>query len=285
MVQKVEPGHTPIFDETKNVLGTFAIYYRHTGLPGEWHLRLIAMATHTAAICIIKHRTEAERQQAVFREHQARAEYTLQLIASQEAERARGARELNDSLGQNLLLIKNHASLARTDKNISTDTRLEEISALISQSIAEVRQISHDLHPYQLDHLGLTRALAAMIDSAAEASGIAFERKLDSVDEIFSTDAATNLYRIVQESVNNILKHSRAKKVSVKLECDVREVQLQIADDGCGFNVPENANGGKGMGLKNIAARTRILNGILKMDSQPGRGTRIEVTIPIADVE
>jgi len=274
---------TPIFDESKNVLGTFAIYYRHKELPGGWHLRLIAMATHTAAICIIKHRTEAERQQAVSREHQARVEYTFQLIASQEAERARIARELHDSLGQNLLLIKNHALLARANDNAAASTRLEEISALISQAITEVRQISHDLHPYQLDHLGLTRALAAMIDSAAEASGIAFERKLDSVDAIFSMEAAINLYRIVQETVSNVLKHSRAKKVSIKLECDVREVQLRIADDGVGFNVPENGNGGKGLGLKNIAERTRILNGVLKIDSQPGCGTRIEVTIPIAE--
>jgi signal transduction histidine kinase len=83
--------------------------------------------------------------------------------------------------------------------------------------------------------------------------------------------------------LNNILKHSGAKRVRIELECDVRVVRLRIEDDGRGFNVPENGNGGKGMGLKNIAERTRILNGTLAVDSQPGRGTRIVVTIPIAE--
>jgi PAS domain S-box-containing protein len=226
-----------------------------------------------------------ERELAVQREAQARAEYTLQLIASQEAERSRIAAELHDSLGQNLLLIKNHALLALADKTAPAafSGRLEDISTLAAAAIDEVRQISHDLHPYQLDHLGFTRALEAMIEGAAQSSGIIFERKLDPADGVFPKDAMTNLYRIVQESLNNILKHSGAKRVRIELECDVREVQLRIEDDGHGFNVQENGNGGKGMGLKNIAERTRILNGTLAVDSQPGRGTRIVVTIPIAE--
>ncbi|MGA2788942.1 MAG: PAS domain S-box protein, partial [Verrucomicrobiota bacterium] len=98
---------------------------------------------------------EAERTEAVLREQRARAEYTLQLIASQEAERARIAAELHDSLGQNLLLIKNRAQLALAGKNLPADLceQFEDISRLASQSIDEARQISHDLHPQQLDHL------------------------------------------------------------------------------------------------------------------------------------
>ena len=226
---------------------------------------------------------EAERAEAVLREHLARAEYTLQLIASQEAERARIAAELHDSLGQNLLLIKNRAQLALAGKNLPADLRehIESISQLASQSIAEARQISHDLHPHQLDHLGLTRALEAMIDSAAESSGVVFRHKLDNVDGLFPKDAAMNLYRVVQESLNNILKHSRARQVAIRLEHDVHEVQLHIEDDGCGFQINEPVNGGKGLGLKNIAERVRILGGKLKVESQPGKGTRIEVSIPV----
>ena len=228
---------------------------------------------------------EAERAEAVVREHLARAEYTLQLIASQEAERARIAAELHDSLGQNLLLIKNRAQLALAGKNPPADLRehIESISQLASQSIAEARQISHDLHPHQLDHLGLTRALEAMIDGAAESSGMVFQRKLDNVDGLFPKDAAMNLYRVVQESLNNILKHSRARKARIHLERDVHEVQLHIEDDGCGFKIAGPVNGGKGLGLKNIAERVRILGGKLKVESQPGKGTRIKVSIPVAD--
>jgi signal transduction histidine kinase len=127
--------------------------------------------------------------------------------------------------------------------------------------------------------LGLTRALEAMIDKAGLSSGVVFKYKLDNADDLFPKDAAMNLYRIVQESLNNILKHSRAGNASITLERDVHEIQLTISDDGHGFNVEKN---GKGMGLKNIAERVRILGGKLKMDSQPNNGTRIEITIPIS---
>ncbi len=225
-------------------------------------------------------RAEMEKDAALAREEKARLDYTLQLIASQEAERTRIAAELHDSLGQNLLLIKNRAQLALMKERIDDEMeeQIEAISTLAAQSIAEARSISHDLHPYQLDHLGLTRALKAMVEKAEESSGVEFKGKFDNVDDLFSKEAALNLYRVVQESVNNVLKHSRAGKARVTLERDVHEVQLTIEDDGCGFNSKKN---GKGMGLKNIAERSRILGGTLKVESRPGHGAHIEIIIPI----
>ncbi|MGO8837882.1 MAG: PAS domain S-box protein [Limisphaerales bacterium] len=232
-------------------------------------------------------RAEAERERAVAGEQSARAEYTLQLIESQEAERKRIAAELHDSLGQDLLLIKNRAQLALAPAARPSELReqLEGISQLASQSIAEARRISYDLHPHQLQHLGLTRALEAMMDSTTASSGIVFQHKLDNVDGLFLKDAAMNLYRIVQESLSNIIKHSRARQAHIRLERDVHEVQLHIQDNGCGYKTGEPVRGGKGLGLKNIAERVRILGGKLKIDSRPGQGTRLEVTIPIADGE
>ncbi len=271
---------TPIFDAQKNVLGTFAIYYRETALPDEVHRQLIEMATHTAAVCIGKHRAEVEREEAVSREQRARAQYTFQLIASQEAERKRIAAELHDSMGQNLLLIKNLAQLAsRAQEPAQVYEQVNSISHLVTQCLAEARQISRELHPHQLDHLGLKRALELMFENAAQATTIKFEWKLEDADQIFSAEAAMNLYRIAQESLNNILKHSQARNVRVQLERDVREVVLRIADDGCGF-APTAGN--SGMGLKNINERVAMLGGKLKMDSAPGAGTRLEVTIPFA---
>ncbi|MEI9865504.1 MAG: sensor histidine kinase [Limisphaerales bacterium] len=191
---------------------------------------------------------------------------------------------MHDSLGQNLLLIKNRAQLALVrDKPTELREQMEAINDLASAAITEVRQISRDLHPPQMDHLGLTRALEAMIDSAADASGIHFERKLDPVDDIFTKEAAMNLYRIVQESLNNILKHSHARRASVRLERDVHDVQLRIADDGRGFDIEETAENPKGLGLKNIAERVKMLGGRLKMERQPGQGMRLEVTIPFIE--
>jgi PAS domain S-box-containing protein len=258
----------------------------------EAQARMVRVGNRTLRMTALRditdrNRAEVEREEAVAREQQARAEYTFQLIASQEAERARIAAELHDSLGQNLLHIKNRAQLALAKENAPGNLReqMEGINDLAAQTIAEVRQISRDLHPHQLDHLGLTRALEAIIDSSAQASGFKFEHKLDLVDDVFPKDAAMNLYRIAQESLNNILKHSRAKNVRITLERDVHEVQLRIEDDGCGFKAGEFENGGKGLGLKNIAARVRMLGGKLKINSQPGRGARVEVTIPILENE
>jgi PAS domain S-box-containing protein len=230
-------------------------------------------------------RIEEERAEALVREQSAREEFTRQLIASQEAERRRISAELHDSLGQNLLLIKNRVQLALTGVAAGTNAhaQLEGISALATASIGEVRQISHDLHPYQLDHLGLTGALEAMIDNIARSSGVTFERKLDQVDEVFDKDAATNLYRVVQESLNNVLKHSGAWHARVQLERDVREIILRVSDDGQGFDAAQPDT--QGLGLRNITERVRMLGGTLVVNSGAERGTCLEVTIPIPGVE
>ena len=243
---------------------------------GNRILRMTALRDITA-----RKRAEAQRAEALSREAQARADYTFLLIASQEAERERIARELHDSLGQNLLHIKNRVQLEMGRTRLPADLQgeLQDISNLASQAITEVRQISHGLHPHQLELLGLTRALRALIDNAGEASAMTIIGKFDSVDDVFPHAASTNVYRIVQESLNNILKHSRAKNARVTLERDVHEVLLKIEDDGCGFRADENGNG---LGLKNIAERVRMLGGKIKLDSQPEKGTRMEITVPIS---
>jgi PAS domain S-box-containing protein len=242
---------------------------------GERIVRMTALRDITA-----RKKIEREHEEAVAREQKARAEYTLQLIASQEAERERIAGELHDSLGQNLSVIKNQTQLLLLRNGMPSEirTQIEAISDTASVAIAEIRRISQDLHPYQLDHLGLTRALDALVESAGNASTIAFSKRFEPVDDVFSREAAASLYRIVQEGVTNILKYSEAKSSRVTLERDLREALLVIEDDGRGFK-PGEAR--KGMGLKNIAERARILGGRLKLDSSPGQGVRIELAIPI----
>jgi PAS domain S-box-containing protein len=230
---------------------------------------------------------EAERAAALAREQQARMGFTRKLIASQEAERRRIASELHDSLGQNLLLIKNRAQLAQAAAPGSTDLaeQLAGIVQLAVGAIAEVRQISHDLRPYQLDQLGLTRALRAMIDGAAQATGLAFEVTLESVDEVFSADNAIHLYRIVQECLNNILNHARATRVQLVLERDLHEIRLQIVDNGCGLARPQAAAlaESRGFGLQNMAERVQILGGRLTLESPERSGLAVRIIIPVAE--
>ena len=149
----------------------------------------------------------------------AKTAFTQQLIEYQEEERKRVAIELHDSIGQSLIVIRNRALMAlktpaKTDRLIY---QIEEISAAAADSINEVRQISHNLHPYQLEHLGLTTALETMIEAVASTSTIVFEKNIDDLDGVLTKEAEINLYRIVQESVNNILKHSEATRVKISI--------------------------------------------------------------------
>jgi PAS domain S-box-containing protein len=228
-------------------------------------------------------RTQDALRESEQREQQARMDFTRKLIAFQEAELRRIASELHDSLGQNLLLIKNRTQLAQQADPAAGGLaeQLAGIVRLAGDAIAEVRQISHDLRPYQLDQLGLTRALRAMIDAAAEATQIVFEVKLEPVDEAFSADNAIHLYRIVQESLNNILKHAGASRVRVLLERDLHEVRLQIEDDGRGLAQPEA--GAAGFGLRNMAERVLILGGQLTLGPVGGKGLGLRVVIPISE--
>jgi signal transduction histidine kinase len=225
-------------------------------------------------------RAERERAEAAAREQRAAENFTRRLIESQEAERRRIAGELHDSLGQDLLLIANRLQLALGKSEVPPALReeLEGIGALATQAVTEVRRISHALRPPQLDHLGLTRALRAMLDSVARTAGFRLSCRVEDIDGVYPAEMESNWYRILQEGLNNILKHAQARNVDVVLEHDVRTIRLIVADDGRGF-VPTAA--ADGIGLRNIAERVRILGGDLRIDSAPGTGTRLEVTAPL----
>ena len=261
-----------------------------TAIDVEAQSKLIAWRGRKVRVTAVRDITgrkqaEAELMAAARREQESHEEFTRSLFASQEQERRRIAAELHDSLGQNLLLVKNHAHLALTRGEPPPEPRrqLEAIDRLAELSIDEVRHIAHDLRPYQIDHLGLTRAIAAMIDKAAASTGIVFQQQLDSVDDVFAPEMAIHLYRIVQECLNNVLKHADARKVAIQLDRDVRDVHFEIRDDGRGFEMKSATSPGAspGLGLKNLAERARILKGKLDLQSQPGQGTRVTVVIPI----
>ncbi len=208
-----------------------------------------------------------------------------QLIVSQEAERKRIAAELHDSLGQNLLIIKNRLYLAQQNAAGSNPgEQLEEISRGVSQSIEEVREISYNLRPYQLDRLGLTKALEAMVKKVAESGSLAMESNLARVDDLFLPEGEINFYRIAQESLNNILKHSDAARARLSIELGAGWLTMRIEDDGRGFDyraMTDDTRQRPGFGLTSLAERVRILGGRFECDSAPGAGTRWKFEIPI----
>lgn len=208
-----------------------------------------------------------------------------QLIASQENERKRIAAEIHDSLGQNLLLIRNVALFGHThaaDSNAAAE-RFEEVSQLTAAAIQEVRNISYALRPIELDRLGLTKAIAAVVGKVSETSAAKVEASLDPIDNLLFGDEEIAFYRIVQEGLNNAIKHSGAKWILVQVQKEAQAISLRIQDDGRGFSISSHADEAPaGLGLKGISERARILNGDLKIESMTGRGTMILLTIPLA---
>ncbi len=183
--------------------------------------------------------SEARRVESIQREQQARARYTLQLIASQEAERERIAGELHDNLGQNLSIIKNRAHLASQEAGVppATNNHLQVIERVVSETISETRSMAHNLRPLHIAQIGLTDSLQSLIREVSQSSQTRFERRLENVDDVIKGEAATHVYRIVQEALNNLVKYSRANEAVVTLERDVRSVRLRVADDGVGFDM------------------------------------------------
>lgn len=241
-----------------------------------WWFRFLAVASIGGAAFLAYRRRISQLKQA----HAWQEAFSRRLIVSQEQERKRIAAELHDSLGQNLLVIKNRALLGlnKSEDVSATAEQLNEISATASQAIDEVREIAHNLRPYQLDRLGLTKALVSLLKKASASSGIRFSAEIDSIDNLFSKEAEINLYRVVQESVNNILKHSHATEARLSVVKDGRGVIVTIRDNGRGFDTAADGDN-RGFGLTGISERARILGGKQTIRSVPGEGTIVVLKI------
>ncbi|MGH9943136.1 MAG: ligand-binding sensor domain-containing protein [Pyrinomonadaceae bacterium] len=246
-----------------------------------WFLALATLAVAGLAILIYEMRLLQLK-----RAHAAQENFSRQLIASQEHERKRIAAELHDGLGQNLLVIKNRALLGLTapgDVNSAVE-QLDEISATASQAIEEVREIAHNLRPYQLDRLGLTKALEGIVRKVSASSPVKFSTEIDQIDGLFPKEAEINLYRIVQESLNNVVKHSGATEARLTIKRDAGSVRVTVEDDGRGFRLNPTADEAarRGFGLSGIAERARIIGGRQSVQSMPGQGTTVTLHIELS---
>jgi len=248
-----------------------------------WFIALASIASSSAIFLIYERRVWRLR-----REHALQHAFSQQLIESQESERKRIASELHDGLGQTLLVVKSNALLGvnMAEEGSPAKEQFDDISAMTSRGLEEVRKIIHNLRPYHLDRLGLKEALESMLEQVAAASEIRFSAEIDAVDGLFSKEAETNLYRIAQEGVNNIIKHSGATEAKVTLKRDGRRVRLVIEDDGKGFVADPGApteSRRRGFGLTGVTERARMLGGKEEIHSVPGQGTTITVTVILQD--
>ncbi len=209
--------------------------------------------------------------------------FTEQLIESQEQERRRIASELHDGLGQQILVIKNRVELAKkqvSDPKMLTE-QLDEILQSAVVSISDVRSISHGLRPVNLEKFGLTEALSNLCDQVQDASEVNWSYYFDNIDGVIPEEKEINFYRVIQEAINNILKHSSAEEASVMVKQVGNEIKATIWDDGIGFDPKEEVIFG-GLGFIGMKERIETLGGTISLESKITEGTTLRIIIPIA---
>jgi signal transduction histidine kinase/Tfp pilus assembly protein PilF len=196
--------------------------------------------------------------------------YSRMLLTSHEDERKRISMDLHDSVGQSLMLIKNKIVLDQDEETVT----------MVSQALEEVRTISKALHPVLLEKLGLTASIQKLITDFDENTEILFTEEIDSIDSIFSQDQELHIFRIVQETISNIVKHAKTPSALIKLTNDSHKVTILIKDYGIGFDITDQDRSIKSLGMKTLKERTQILGGKMVIDSVKNQGTSILLEIP-----
>jgi len=209
----------------------------------------------------------------ILQERGLRAHAVLQ---AQEQEKARLSKDLHDGVGATLALIKLNISSIAADAG--TEQLLTSTKKLASEAIKEVRGISHDLMPGVLINSGLQAAITEVLDAVNIAGTITTQLHY-GLTERLDADAERNLFRIVQEATNNIVRHAGATKMSVTLVQAPRSVTLTITDNGKGMD-HDRPGASRGNGLNNIYSRADLMKGVVTITGQPGKGTDITITIP-----
>ncbi len=205
------------------------------------------------------------------RKQRLHRQFSQDLIKGQEEERFKIARELHDGIGQKLALL--------VKKSGAKDA--QELKKLSGNTLDELRGILNGLHPPTLERLGITKALASLIDEVDENTELFFTYEIDPIDNHLDEEKSLHLYRIVQEAINNILKHAEAKAVAIEIKKNNDVIHALVKDNGKGFDFYDKIRSGKGFGMKTLLERAKIMQSKLFVESEPNAGTSINLTIPI----
>jgi signal transduction histidine kinase len=202
-------------------------------------------------------------------EKDIQSKFSQDLINTIEKDRERISRDLHDSIGQNLLIIKNQNSLLKLklDQKLLLE-KSDSINKYAAQTIDELREISNNLVPYQLGRLGLTKAVINLIEKVENTTEINCIKDISNIDNVVDQNLQINIFRIIQESLNNIIKHSKATEIKF----EISPSKIVIKDNGVGFVTSKTSNG---MGLSNLVERAKLLNAEFHIDSSPNAGTKI----------
>ena len=199
------------------------------------------------------------------------------LVHAQEEERYRIARELHDNILQRLTLLNLHLDELRAASLVFAKSPLNNLYEQVSDISKTVRDLSHDLHPFMLEYLGLPRALRKLCKDAGIRSGATIEFSEQDVTSLVPSDVSGCLFRVAQEALENIVRHSHAQSVAMELKVTGRAAVLRISEDGVGIQ-PGSC---EGAGLTQMCEQVLALAGIFEITSSHSKGTVIKVSIPV----
>lgn len=238
---------------------------------------------------IIADRTAALRQsETTLKESQAQLrQLTAQLLSAQDDERRRIARELHDELNQLVISlafdIDDHMQREPSLPAAARAT-LQSVKNEVAELSDHLRDLAHRLHPSVLDDLGITSALRVCAQEFEQREHISVHVALEESDRPLDRHLADCLFRVTQEALRNVAKHAGAMQVRLALSFDEGHVLLTIEDDGRGFAPQDRQSIQRGLGLVSMGERVRLLEGALTLSSDPGRGTRVSVSIPLTGI-
>jgi PAS domain S-box-containing protein len=246
------------------------------GFPVEISLSPWAHDGQACVICTVRDVTERKRLR----------DFSEGALRSVEEERQRIARELHDDTAQRLAtLMLRIRLLSRESEEARRSQALDEIREELLEAAEGVKRIARGLRPPELEEVGLRSALQAHLRGLKEGAGFEVEVEMDPVEHLLDAEGKLCLYRIIQESLSNALRHSGAPGARVVIQAGDDRVVAEVEDSGRGFSTSAAGLGGAGLGLVGMQERAVMLGGRVLVDSAPGEGTRVRIEIPTSPVE
>jgi signal transduction histidine kinase len=266
-------------------LNLFGLRKNGQEFPVEISLSHIQADQGMLAVAFVTDVSEHKRAEAALQEsHDKLLDLSSKLMSVQDEESKRISRELHDAFSQELAALATESRLLKRDLPPEARVaakRIEGVALRIGKLATDIHQMSRRLHPAILDDLGLAAALRAECNAFSQLHGIHTDFSSSNVRKSVPGNAALCLYRVAQESLQNIAKHSRSQKAHVDLAFKEGELELVIEDFGEGFDLEAQKRRKRGLGLISMEERMRIVGGTLTIDSKPGRGTRVLARIPL----
>jgi len=258
---ETEKRDATILNQKKDIV----LFNTNSKIKNQWMLiGALGLISFFGIVLLMRSRNTAKRRQ------KTQEEFSRNLIQAKEDEVTRLARELHDSVGQKLMLLTKQTK----------DYGEPKMELLARNALDELRGISRNLHPATLNSLGISRAIEALVNEVDSYSTILFTNEIENIDAFLPKNKALHLYRIVQEVLTNMVKHSEAKSASVVLQNMENVINVVIQDNGKGYDFSEKTDQRGSLGEKILLERSKIIESKLKIESEKNIGTTVTLQIP-----